>query len=303
MDAGGEGAEAVGGVAQGKAIPAARDRMQSRLLVSGVAPLLTAAAVWAAAEGFGWNSRRMLMTLAVSAAFALVAWLSSAATAGGAGCGAAICLLLTSCALRRADSLLHSGLAPLALLFAMTFAATRLGRRRKEARGLAEPRSGRRASQVIANLGVAGLCAAWMAVHPGVQGGWMYVAAVAALAEATADTVSSEIGQAFGGRPILLTTLRRVAVGTDGAVSVVGTAAGVAGAAAIAAVAIPAGSMRWVLFAVIVASAIAGLFFDTLLGATVERRGWLGNDLVNCASTAFAAGVSCALAHCAAGLL
>jgi uncharacterized membrane protein len=34
---------------------------------------------------------------------------------------------------------------------------------------------------------------------------------------------------------------------------------------------------------------IFGLFFDSLLGATVERRGWLGNDLVNFTSTAFAA--------------
>jgi uncharacterized membrane protein len=34
---------------------------------------------------------------------------------------------------------------------------------------------------------------------------------------------------------------------------------------------------------------ICGLFFDSFLGATVERRGWLGNDLVNFTSTVFAA--------------
>jgi uncharacterized membrane protein len=43
--------------------------------------------------------------------------------------------------------------------------------------------------------------------------------------------------------------------------------------------------------------ACAGLFFDSLLGATVERRGWLGNDLVNFCSTLFAALVAEALAH------
>ena len=32
----------------------------------------------------------------------------------------------------------------------------------------------------------------------------------------------------------------------------------------------------------------AGLVFDSILGATVERLGWLGNDLVNFASTFFA---------------
>jgi len=40
------------------------------------------------------------------------------------------------------------------------------------------------------------------------------------------------------------------------------------------------------------AAACAGLIFDSLLGATVERRGWLGNDLVNFSSTVFAAAVA-----------
>jgi uncharacterized membrane protein len=37
---------------------------------------------------------------------------------------------------------------------------------------------------------------------------------------------------------------------------------------------------------------ICGLFFDSFLGATVERRGWIGNDLVNFASTLFAAALA-----------
>jgi uncharacterized membrane protein len=38
------------------------------------------------------------------------------------------------------------------------------------------------------------------------------------------------------------------------------------------------------------AGAAFGLFFDSLLGATLERRGWLNNDGVNFLSTASAAG-------------
>jgi uncharacterized membrane protein len=34
---------------------------------------------------------------------------------------------------------------------------------------------------------------------------------------------------------------------------------------------------------------VFGLFFDSLLGATLERRGWLNNDAVNFLSTASAA--------------
>jgi len=43
------------------------------------------------------------------------------------------------------------------------------------------------------------------------------------------------------------------------------------------------------------AAAIAGLFADSLLGATLERRGWLNNDSVNFLSTAFAALIALAL--------
>jgi len=48
---------------------------------------------------------------------------------------------------------------------------------------------------------------------------------VAALVEATADTVSSEIGQAFGGEPVLIGDYVRVEPGTDGAVTLSGSCA------------------------------------------------------------------------------
>jgi uncharacterized protein (TIGR00297 family) len=117
--------------------------------------------------------------------------------------------------------------------------------------------------------------------------GW-YSGCIAALAEATADTVSSEIGQALGGATWMLTTFRRVPVGKDGGISLAGTLAGVIAAGVVVA----AGSLHHALWpdkAVVFAAACAGLFFDSLLGATVEQRGWLGNDLVNFSSTGFAA--------------
>jgi uncharacterized membrane protein len=49
------------------------------------------------------------------------------------------------------------------------------------------------------------------------------------------------------------------------------------------------------------AGAVFGLFFDNLLGATLEQRGWLNNDAVNFLSTAsaavFALGVLAISAH------
>ena len=59
------------------------------------------------------------------------------------------------------------------------------------------------------------------------------VAMGAALAEAAADTVSSEIGQAVGGVPRLVTNWKLAPSGTDGAITLAGTAAGVVAAIAV----------------------------------------------------------------------
>ena len=93
----------------------------------------------------------------------------------------------------------------------------------------------------------------------------------------------------------MITTLRRVAPGSDGAVSLAGTVAGTSGALLVALAAMPALglSIRSALGAVL--GAIGGLFFDSLLGATAERRGWLNNDAVNFLSTIAAAVIATAI--------
>ena len=204
--------------------------------------------------------------LVLSLTFAAMVWLVRAATPAAAGCGAMVCLLLGLAAGE------VRGLAALTALFGLTFAATRAGRVRKAAAGLAEARQGRKAAQVLANLGAAGLFAGEPMLF------------LAALAEATADTVASEIGQAFGGTPRLLTG-RRVAAGTDGAVSVVGSLAGVAGAALVMLTGWGTLGISGRQAGVALAGGLVGFVGDTVLGATGERRGWIGNDGVNFVST------------------
>ncbi len=266
-----------------KAIAPARDRLQSRALTASVT--LALAVGLAHLEHALWRPNRLSpWPLLLSLCFALVVWRLRAATAAASALGGLICLLLATRAtpaLTENEPLPHGlspALLPLVVLFLLTFAATRYKRRLKEAGGLAEPRSGRRASQIAANLGAAGLCAA-AGFYPG---------ALAALAEATADTLSSEIGQALGGPTWLLTTLRSVPPGTDGGISLPGTAAGLLGAGLVILAGIPGlESPRQAV--VLFAAGAAGLLFDSLLGATLERRGLLGNDLVNGSSTLFSA--------------
>ena len=272
-----------------RAIPKARDQVQSRALlwITGTLLLLGALAPPFAALRLGLPLWPLRMPLIFSAGFALLVWALRAATPTAAAMGFLVCFILAQSGevWTRLSLYPTSRPALLALiaLFVLTFAATKFGRRRKEARGLAEPRQGRQASQIVANLGIAALFA--------VAG--RYNGCISALAEAAADTVSSEIGQAIGGPAHLLTTWRSVPAGTDGGITAIGTIAGLAAAALIVAIGMSHQPGRSSVMVWLASS--AGLFFDSLLGATFERRGWIGNDLVNFTSTLIAAVVATVL--------
>jgi len=256
-----------------------------------------------------------LWSLGISLLLGLVVLQLRAATPGGAFAGAAITAsLMFSTAPSFITGMIpyapwHTALIPVLTVFVLADISTRLGREQKLRLDMAELHEGRTASQVAANLGVAGLASEGVVQSWLTGSSWFWQAApglllsvgLAALAEAAADTVSSEIGQILGGRPRMITTLRRVEAGTDGAVSLVGTLAGVASAAMVAAVGTWALGGNRTMFAVSCAGGVFGLFFDSLLGATLEQRGWLNNDAVNFLSTAsaavFALGVLAVMAH------
>ena len=222
----------------------------------------------------------MLPVLSLTFAFALTAWGMRAVTFSGAVAG----LLVTSLICLAAG---FQAFLAVFTVFLLTYVATRLGYGKKQRLGAAEHHEGRRASQVFANLGVAAMCVAPMLFFPTVRG--LLIGMTAALAEAAADTVSSELGQAFNDRPLLLTTLEPVQPGTNGGISLIGTLSGFLAACIVAAVAISSGLMYPHWFWLVVGSAMLGMFFDSLLGATVEAPNALGNDSVNFLSSSFAA--------------
>jgi uncharacterized protein (TIGR00297 family) len=109
---------------------------------------------------------------------------------------------------------------------------------------------------------------------------------VASFSTKLADTCSSEIGKAYGQRTFLITTLQPVPRGTEGAVSLEGTLAGVAASVAIALVGWGVGLIPLWQVAVCVVAAFIGTNVESVIGATLQSRfAWLTNEVVNILNT------------------
>jgi uncharacterized protein (TIGR00297 family) len=278
---------------------------QSKLVLLAVLPVAGADVVlesqWFATQVPGVA----IWAVGLSVLLGVATWKLRAATPWASVAGAAITAsLIFSTAILPYEPW-HTAIVPVLAVALLAHLATRMGRARKERIGIAEDRHGRTAAQVSANLGLAMLTSAPFAQSLLTDPGWftratfapmpLFAVPLACLAEAAADTVSSEIGQVFGGRPRLITTLRSVEPGRDGAISVAGTLAGTVAACIVAALGAWAVRGDLVVFWVSTASGVFGLLFDSLLGATFEERGWLNNDAVNYLSTASAAAFALAI--------
>lgn len=179
------------------------------------------------------------------------------------------------------------------------------------------PRAGdeserRNAAQVLANGGVAALCALGAVFASGI-----FAAGFAgAFAAAAADTWGTEIGTRFGGTPVSILTLARIPAGRSGGITLIGTLATVGGAAVAAAT---ASAVHLAPFIPVIIGGVAGALLDSVVGATLQslrwcaacrceceekrhdcgaltslRRGvsWMGNDAVNVAATLAGAAVA-----------
>lgn len=177
-----------------------------------------------------------------------------------------------------------SGYLVLLVFFVLGSLTTRLGYGEKARRRIAQGRGGRRgAANALANGGVAAACAlfAGLGPHQSVFT-WAFVGSLAA---AAADTVESEIGQLWGRPTLLLTTLQAVPPGTDGAVSPLGTVAGLAASAVTVVVAWAAGLLPIAALGPLAVVALLVTVLESLAGATLERSGQLNNDGVNFLNT------------------
>jgi uncharacterized protein (TIGR00297 family) len=181
-----------------------------------------------------------------------------------------------------------TGIIMLGAFFVAGSAVTALGRSKKERLGVAEKNKGQRTAwQVLANGGVAGLAGllAWLIPE---QAALWQLAAAASLASASADTLSSELGSVYGRSFYNILTFKKDTCGLDGVVSLEGTLWGIAGSMLIAAIYLVA-YKHFAFAGWIVLAGFAGNLADSVLGASLERKGWLKNDQVNFINTLFAA--------------
>jgi uncharacterized protein (TIGR00297 family) len=159
--------------------------------------------------------------------------------------------------------------------FVPSVGLSRVGRRRKKQLVDIGKGGARNAWQVLANGGVATICAvaAGLASRSPERFGdaRLWIAGFAgAYAAATADTWGTEIGTLVRGAPRSILTGRRIAPGLSGGITRWGTFAEFAGALWIGLCTVATLGTSAVFFAV-AAGGVSGAFVDSLLGATVQE--------------------------------
>ena len=184
-----------------------------------------------------------------------------------------------------------TGWVAVVVYLALGSAVTKLGFEQKQERGLAEARGGQRSPANVWGSAATGAGLALL-IGAGLEPKlWLTLGFAASFAAKLADTFGSEIGKRWGSTPRLITTLRRVEPGTEGAISLEGTLASAAGSLVMslvmwALVLVPSGRLMLLVAVVGFLATLA----ESVLGAIAQQRlSWMSNELVNALQTTLAA--------------
>ena len=182
----------------------------------------------------------------------------------------------------------YIGVAMLATFFIVGTFATSWKHKLKERIGVAELNKGQRTTgQVFANAGMAAILSILVFIFP-THLNLLQILIAACFSSATADTLSSEMGNIYGRKYFNILNFKKDSRGLNGVISLEGTLFGLAGSVIIAAIyAFVFGG--WQQCLIIIVAGTIGNLSDSILGATVERTGTIGNNAVNFINTAIAA--------------
>lgn len=185
-----------------------------------------------------------------------------------------------------------TGIWLLAAFFILGVSATGWKFNIKTKDGLAEKMQGKRnAGQVFANAGVAAILSL-LAIYNTADAAMLHLMLAAGFSAATADTLSSELGNIYGRRYYHILSFKKMQRGVNGAVSIQGTVAGIFASAVIALVYALGTGWNAPHFLIIIVAGTAGNIADSILGLTLENKGLLNNNAVNFLNTAVGAGVA-----------
>lgn len=279
-----------------ESVPTTLDDNLTVPLVGAVFLELTASVEWGPLVRDAQTPTRLAVGLGVNGLIAAGAYLARSIDVAGAMSAVVIGTVIT----------LGLGLPGLALMiafFVVGSSATKLGYRIKSARGIAQEKGGARGwRNAWANGGVP----AFLALVAGANraqndllspstAALLTLAYAASVATAAADTCSSEVGKAYGRRTFLITSLKPVPPGTEGAVSLEGTLGGLLGGAIVASIGALCGLYAWPAALVVAVAGLLGSLAESVIGTVAEKRGWLDNDQLNALNTAIGAGIAVAL--------
>ena len=107
---------------------------------------------------------------------------------------------------------------------------------------------------------------------------------IGCVATAAADTMASEIG-VTGGTPYMITTLKKVPIGTNGGVTMTGELVALAGGFLVCVVALFLTIITPWMLVICTIAGFAGTNIDSLVGATLENNGYVGNAGTNLLAT------------------
>jgi len=173
---------------------------------------------------------------------------------------------------------------------------TRIKIKQKEAEGIAEKRSGARgAENVWGSALIAAFCALGILIFKDsyIQS-LLMLGYIANFSTKLSDTTASEIGKAYGKSTFLITTLKPVPRGTEGAVSLEGTLAGIFASLIISLLGFAVNLINFQGVIISVIAAFIATTMESLIGATLQAKiTWLSNELVNIINTLI--GAICAI--------
>lgn len=180
--------------------------------------------------------------------------------------------------------------------FLVGSAVTRLGLARKQAAGIAEQRGGQRGPANVWGSALGGvICALLSLVLPAGLPFWK-LGYVGSFATKLSDTTASEVGKAYGKHTFSPVRFKPVPAGTEGAVSLEGTLAGIVASGAIALLGWGVGFISPWGIAICLLAAFLATSLESLLGSTLQGKvPWLTNEVVNGLMTIIGGAIAIAL--------